>query len=123
MTTVERQFRHAEVPPAGYGSAKWIEDCAPLLDVAAKRRPEDPQGWASDYLREHVDQNDLKALGYCATCGGAITLRQVGRCVYSEPCGHYRAQGDIARIQQFSERARARITPEREAALLALIGR
>lgn len=121
--TTDRPFRHADVPPAGYGTPEWVEQCAPLLDVGAKRRPADPQGWASDYLREVCDRNDLKALGYCATCGQPITLRQVGRCVYGEPCGHYRAQGELRRIQPYIARNRARLTPERERALLALIGR
>lgn len=121
--TRERQFRHADVPPADFGSPKWVGECAPLVEVGAKRRPDDPQGWASDYLREVVDRNDLHALGYCVTCGQPVTFRQVGRCVYSEPCGHYRAQGDLSRITAYRQAARAKITPERERSLLALIGR
>lgn len=119
---VERPFRHAVVPPADYGTPKWLEQCAPLLEVGEKRRPGDGAGWASDYLRSVVDGNDLRALGYCATCGRSITLRQIGRCVYSEPCDHYRAQGDLKRMQPYHEAARRRITPERRASLLELIG-
>jgi hypothetical protein len=120
---VDRPFRHADVPPADYGTPKWAQDCAPLLGLGEKRRPGDAAGWASDYLREHVDQSDLRALGYCPTCGQPITLRQIGRCVYDEPCGHHRAQGDLRRIQAYLTGARAKITPERERSLLTLIGR
>jgi hypothetical protein len=119
----DRAFRHADVPPADYGTPKWAQDFAPLVEVGAKRRPDDPEGWASEYLREMADHNDLRALGYCETCGQPITLRQIGRCVYSEPCGHHRAQGDLRRIQAYLTAARAKITPERERSLLTLIGR
>ena len=77
----------------------------------------------TDYLREVVDRNDLRALGYCYDCGQPITLRQIGRCVYSDPCDHYRAQGDLSRVRAAHERSRAKLTLERTRSLLALIGR
>lgn len=83
----------------------------------------DPAERADDYLRRLYDVGDLRALGYCRDCGGAITLRQVGRCVYSEPCGHYRAQGDLKRILAFRAERLKKISEERKAALMALIGR
>lgn len=113
----------ASVPPHGYGSEQWEADLAPLMDVARKKNPDDPRAWADDFLRRHSDVADLRALGICATCAQHITLRQVGRCVYGAPCGHYRAQGQLSRMTPFIQQRLGRITPERKAALLALVER
>jgi hypothetical protein len=119
--------RLATVPPSSFGSAEWIADRAPLLELAAKRVPngtaEQVAQWADEFLWEHADVADLRALGFCAKCGREITLRQVGRCVYSEPCGHYRAQGELARIQAYLTRSLAAMSAERRAAVLRLVGR
>lgn len=117
----------ADVLPANYGTPEWIEWRAPLVELARKRLPDGSEAeqvqWADDFLRREADRGDLRALGFCGDCGGSIKLCQVGRCVYGEPCGHYRAQGDLPRMQRFLDRSLATITPERRAALLALIHR
>lgn len=118
--------RRASVPPENFGTPEWIEWRKPLMDVAAKRTAgtdQTPEQWADDYLLKHEDAADLRALGYCAECGRPGELRAAGRCVYFEPCGHHRAQGDIRKMLPYMERRRATMSPERRAALLALIGR
>lgn len=111
-----------EVLPDAYGSAEWNDTIAAVMDVARKRRPDDPDGWANEWLRKEYDHGDLRALGYCRDCGRPISLRQTGRCVYSEPCGHYRAQGDLNKMRPYIKRRVQSISPERRAALLKLIG-
>lgn len=113
----------ADVPPHFFGTPQWAEWCAPYMEVAAKRNPEDPQRWAEHVVRRDADEADLRTLGYCRDCGGAVTLIQVGACVYGEPCGHYRAQGNLPRIRAWHDKNLATITPERRASLLKLIGR
>lgn len=111
----------ASVPPHGYGTEQWERDLAPFMNVARERNPDDPRAWADEYRRRVSDVADLRALGLCATCGRPIVLRQAGRCVYSVPCGHYRAQGDLSRMQPFIAQRLSRITPDRKAALLAIL--
>lgn len=37
--------------------------------------------------------------GECSDCGTKVTaVRQVGRCVYAEPCGHRVGQGDAKQV-------------------------
>ena len=110
------------VPPDGYGSDQWVRDREPLLKAAAKRDPENPERWADDYLRHHADEADLRALGYCRGCGSPGALRQVGRCVYWSSCDHYRAQGDLRKMQPYLDARRRKMSPERRAALLAMVG-
>jgi hypothetical protein len=116
----------ATVPPGNYNTPEWAEWALPLVAIAARRLPngpdEDRARWIDEFLWAHCDEADLRALGYCRACGRAITLQQVGRCVYTE-CNHYRAQGNLFEMQRFLARARAKITPARAAALLQLIGR
>jgi hypothetical protein len=114
--------RLAAVLPAEHGSPEWRATLALVRDVAELRSPADPDGWADEWLRASYDASDLRALGYCRTCGQKIELRQFGRCVYSSPCGHYRAQGDLKRMQPYIATRGARITPERRASLLKIIG-
>ncbi|MDB4914084.1 MAG: hypothetical protein JWM95_1728 [Gemmatimonadetes bacterium] len=121
MSTTPEGWRLADVVPGNFGSAEWEEWLAPLLKIGAKRRPDDAHGWASDYLRKDDDEADLRALGHCKQCGRGVTLRQVGRCVYTEPCGHYRAQGDIKKMQSYLDRRLAAMSPERRASVLALL--
>lgn len=92
-----------------------------LIVAGQRRRPDDPEGWADEYLWHSEDAADLRCLGRCVTCRGTITLRQVGRCVYSEPCGHHRAQGDLAKVLKFIERRRTQISSDRRIALMELV--
>lgn len=44
---------------------------------------------------------DRSARGECTDCGAKIAeVRQVGRCVYAEPCGHRVGQGDADRVRK-----------------------
>ncbi len=113
--------RLAAVLPPGWGSDAWVEDRGPFVGLAVKRCEPDPVEWADAYLRRHYDAADLRALGRCRTCGASIVLRQVGRCVISHPCGHYRAQGELKRMISFLEARRRELTPDRRASLLALL--
>lgn len=113
----------ATVPPANFGTPEWLEWRRPLEEVATKRGEVDPVAWADANLRRHIDASDLRALGRCRDCGQPITLRQTGKCVYAEPCGHWRAQGELRKMLPYIERARRNLTPERRASLLELIGR
>jgi hypothetical protein len=123
MTNAERTSERAlcDVLPEDYGSPEWRETIAAVMDVARKRRPDDPEGWANEWLRKEYDRGDLRALGFCFDCGRPMTLRQIGCCVYSEPCDHYRAQGQLTRMRPYIAKRLAKITPERRAALLALV--
>jgi len=82
---------------------------------------EDPEQRVDAWLWAHADEVELRALGYCRSCGSPTKLQQVGRCVYTT-CGHYRAQGELARMQSYLDLLRPNISAERRAALLALIG-
>ncbi len=112
----------ATVPPMNFGTPEWIEWRKPLEEVAARRGEADPVAWADHHLRRHEDAADLRALGRCQTCGAPITLRQVGKCVYSEPCGHHRAQGELRKMLPYIDRRRRQLSPERRASLLELLG-
>lgn len=112
----------ADVLPDSYGTPAWQATVEHLLDLGRKRRPENPEAWANEWLRAERDQGDLRALGYCRQCHQPITLRQVGRCIYSEPCGHYRAQGELKRVAPYIVKRQARLTPARRTSLLKLIG-
>lgn len=82
----------------------------------------DPEARADEYLWQHADEAELRALGYCRRCGRETRLEQVGRCVYTT-CGHYRAQGDVRRMQRYLDELRGKIGAERRTALLTLIDR
>jgi hypothetical protein len=112
------------VRPAHFGSAQWIKNREPVMDVAAKRTAgtdQTAEQWADEFLLSHEDSADLRALGYCIHCGRQGQLRATGRCVYFEPCGHYRAQGELRKMQPYLDKRLAALTPERRAALLALL--
>jgi hypothetical protein len=120
-----RERKLAPVRPADFGTPAWEEWVEPLVELAKKKFPEastdEQRMWADRFLLEASDEGDLRALGYCRHCGGRVTLRQVGHCVYTEPCGHYRAQGELRRMQPYLNQRRNTISAERRAALLALI--
>lgn len=103
------------------GSHEWRAERALFVELAQKRQIVDPEQWADDYLREHHDAADLRALGRCRECRASIVLRQSGRCVVSHPCGHYRAQGDLKIMQTFLDTRRRNLTAERRASLLQLV--
>lgn len=111
----------AAIPPDNYGTPQWLEWRKPFEEVAAKRGEADPVAWADNYLRHDQDAADLRALGRCLVCKAPIMLRQYRRVVVMEPCGHYRAHGELAKMGKFMEGRRVKMTPERRAALLALV--
>lgn len=112
----------ATVPPENFGTAEWAEFRKPFEEVATRKGEADPVAWADHHLRRHEDAADLRAIGRCLECGASITLRQVGKCVYAEPCGHWRAQGDFRKMLPFIDKRRRQLTKERRASLLELIG-
>lgn len=109
----------ASVKPFNYGTEQWDEWLEPMISGSHDR------AWADAYLRLHCDQADLRALGFCRTCGQPGALVQVGRCVYFGTCDHYRAQGDVEKMRKFQTEhfVLGKISTERQAALLALIGK
>lgn len=108
-------------PPEMADQAKWEKDREPFIGLATNRGEPDPVAWADNYLRHHYDSADLRALGRCLACRQPITLRQYRRVVVAEPCGHYRAHADLKTLGRFMEHRRVKMTPERRAALLALV--
>jgi hypothetical protein len=120
--TTKIRAEKCPVPPADYGSVEWKDSAAKFAISFRKRGRDDAEALADEYLWHVADKADLRALGFCRECGMIVSLQQIGRCVYTE-CDHYRAQGDVRRMRRFLAARRAKITPERTIALLALIGR
>lgn len=112
----------AAVPPSNIGTPEWLEWRRPFEEVATKRNEPDPVAWAENYLRRDSDRADLRALGRCLDCGQPMVLRQIRRVIVMEPCGHWRAHGDLKKVGRFLEERRRKLSPERRASLLELIG-
>lgn len=112
----------ATVPPADVGSSVWLESVKAFRTIGEKRHPEDPDAWAENYVRHDYDKMELRALGRCLECGQHVILRQYKGVVVSDPCGHYRAHGNLSKIVRFLEERRRKLTPERRASLLQLVG-
>lgn len=113
----------ASVPPAEMAdAAEWEKNRKPFIEPGERRGEADPVAWADYMLRRHYDAADLRALGRCLECGVPITLRQYHGVVVAEPCGHYRAHGQLGKIGKFLEGRRRKLTPERRASLLELVG-
>lgn len=112
----------ATVPPIEMGSTLWAETVAAYLPVAVRRGIEDPQAWAEYHVRRDYDRADLRALGRCLDCGQPMSLRQIRRVIVMEPCGHWRAHGDLRKVGRFLEERRRKMTPERRASVLELVG-
>lgn len=115
--------KRCAVPPPEYGTRKWDALVTPMLPVGEKRKAEGQTAreWAEEHAWRDLDAMDLRALGYCYHCGRPGVLRKIGQCVYFCFCGGFRAYGDVKRMRAFLERRVKAMTPERRAALLALV--
>jgi len=70
---------------------------------ASYREPTDAEIEESERAVQALMQRfrDRSARGECTDCGAKIAeVRQVGRCVYAEPCGHRVGQGDADRVRK-----------------------
>lgn len=43
-----------------------------------------------------LERAERRSNGLCPTCGESMRERQVGKCVYADPCGHRIGQGEVS---------------------------
>jgi hypothetical protein len=77
--------------------AKATTTCDQYREPTAGEIAADKAAWDA-WLEEMRQQT---ARGECSTCGEKATrAKQVGSCVYLEPCGHRVGQGDAKKVSQ-----------------------
>lgn len=69
---------------------------------ASRRFPtlEEARAEAAEWDHKTAEFTQRLALGHCTECGDVSTdWRQIGPCIYAQPCGHRVAQGDAKRYR------------------------
>ena len=73
--------------------------CSPAAPAAPTAEEiAEHEAWIRDRLNEFRERGKR---GECTDCGQKITaVRQVGSCVYADPCGHRIGQGDARAVRK-----------------------
>lgn len=92
---------HAEKGAAKYPCLAHGGDtpCAIVCESFRAFTQEELDAVEAEFTKRWDEMTAKAARGECNTCGvKATAVRQVGRCVYAEPCGHRIGQGNASDV-------------------------